>query len=208
VKSKIQNKKQLLRIENLEDLIQSGNYINFYGDIPRRPLFLRFILETVLERDPHQVNRAQLFHEWACQKIWRDIRNPKLFHGQRVPIVAEDEDAQTTIELAFLAMTKAATLMTKVEDGIIEMVPTCTLDDLIDSHPRLKQIREPTGIVLNSLLVPTRTPLGKSSCIGFAHRAFQEYFLAQAIHTQSVKFSRAIIPSTVQEWIEALAANS
>jgi hypothetical protein len=40
---------------------------------------------------------------------------------------------------------------------------------------------EPTGVVLNCLLVPVSVPTGEASRVGFAHRLFQEFFLGLAI---------------------------
>lgn len=197
------NPAQLARLDKLKALIASGQYADFYGDIPKRPLFLRFILETVLERDPHQVKRAQLFREWACQKILRDIANPKQFGGQRVSIADEEDDA-TTIELAFLAMSCAAKQMTQVENGAVDLLSHCTFDSLVNSHPRLARIKEPTGIVLNSLLMPMPIVLGEASRIGFAHRLFQEYFLARAITEKLIDFQGAPLPTSVQEWVDEI----
>lgn len=187
------------RLGTLERLISSGEYSKFYGDIPRRPLFLRFIIDTVLERDPHKVSRAGLFYEWACQKVLRDVGNPKQFGGRRVPIASEDE-AATTIELAFLAMTKAAALMTQVEHGALNLLPSCTLDDLIASHPRLGAIKDPTGLVLNSLLIPHQGALGEATRLSFAHRSFQEYFLARAIREGVIDVEGIALPASVTEW--------
>lgn len=188
------------RLDELEKLIAGGRYADFYGDIPKRPLFMRFIIETVLETDPHQVDRSQLVREWVRQKILRDVSNPKQFGGRRVPIDSETE-VLTTIELAFLAMTHAASLMTKIEEQSLVLLPSCRFDSLTAAHPRLGSIKEPTGIVLNSLLIPVSVPLGDASHIGFAHRLFQEYFLGKAIAEKIIIVNEANIPSSVQEWI-------
>ena len=204
IKSKVKNKQQLTRIAKLEELTKNGKYVDYYGDIPRRPLFLKFILETILQCDPHKVNKAQLFYEWACQKILRDIGNPKQFGGQRVPIASQDESAQSTVELAFIAMRNAAALMTQIDENLVEMVPSCTLAKLLESHSRLRQIADPTGIVLNSLLISIPTELGEEKRISFAHRTFQEYFLAQAIFKHYADFGQAKLPDSIQEWIKVL----
>lgn len=189
------------RLGELESLIRSGRYEDFYGDIPRRPLFLRFIIETVRERDPHRVDRAQLVREWACQKILRDVGNPQQVGGRRVPIASEEE-ASTTVELAFLAITHAAALMTEVRDGMLELLPSCRFDELTAAHPRLGSIEEPTGVVLNSLLVPVATPPGEASRVGFAHRLFQEYFLGLAVSEKIIDVAVVGFPESVREWIE------
>jgi hypothetical protein len=208
VEAQLKDASQLARVRKLKGLIESGKYVDFYGDIPKRPIFLRFILETVLQHEPHQVNKAQLFYEWACDKIRRDISNPKQFGGQRIPIASREEVASTTIELAFLAMTKAAALMTNIVDDEVQMTPSCTVNQLRASHASLKRIKEPVGLLLNSLLIPTRTSLGEEKRICFSHRAFQEYFLARAIYKGYVNFNNAKIPNQIVEWIDALQTDS
>lgn len=188
------------RLGELERLVASGRYTDFYGDIPRRPLFLRFIIETVRGRAPHRVDRAQLVHEWVVQKILRDIGNPQRFGGLRAPIAAE-ADAQTTVELAFLAMKHAAALMTRVAGGVLEVLPSCRFDALASAHPRLGAMSEPTGVVLNSLLVPVRVPAGEASRVGFAHRLFQEFFLGLAISDGVLGVEVLTVPEAVSEWV-------
>jgi hypothetical protein len=201
VRSEIRDEEEDRRLVELEGLIGSGGYAEFYGDIPKRPLFLRFIIETVRERDPHHVDRAQLVREWAVQKVLRDIGNPQQFGGLRAPIASE-ADAQTTVELAFLAMKHAAALMTKVTGGELEILPSCRFDALASAHPRLGAMSEPTGVVLNSLLVPLRTPPSEPSRVGFAHRLFQEFFLGVAISEGIIDAEGLTVPEAVKEWID------
>ncbi|HEV7377900.1 MAG TPA: hypothetical protein VGN95_24675 [Pyrinomonadaceae bacterium] len=199
VRQQTLTQEQSQRLDELKELISSGEYSKFYGDIPRRPLFLRFIIDTVLEENPHQVSRGELFYEWICLKILRDIGNPKQYGGSRMAIATEEEEA-TTIELAFLAMTKAAALMILIHDDTLELLPSCRLDDLLSSDQRLKAITDPTGLVLNSLLMPLKGALGEATRLGFAQRSFQEYFLARAIKEGLMDVEGVVIPTSVMEW--------
>lgn len=151
------------------------------------------------EREPHRVDRPQLVREWVTQKVLRDMGNPQQFGGQRVPIAAE-EDALTTVELAFLAMKHAAALMTRVKGSALELLPFCRFDDLVVAHPRLTAMAEPTGIVLNSLLVPVSTPPGAASRVGFSHRLFQEFFLGVAISEGVFNATGLVMSESVAEW--------
>lgn len=201
---------QIKRIDNLRDLVLSGKYVDFYGDIPRRPLFLRFILETVMEQDPHKVGRAKLFEEWAKQKIQRDIDNPTQFGGLRIPVITESkyESLETTLELSFLAMKQAAALMVEEKEGCLELNETCSLDELLASHLRLQKIDDPTGLVLNSLLVPLEGRVGKPRSVRFGHRTYQEYFLALFLRDKADYFERAKIPEAVELWAKAIEMES
>ena len=190
------------RLASLAEAVASGQYQKFYGDIPRRPLFLRFILETVEETGIHLVSRASLFTEWARLKIIRDITRPAKFGGQRLPI-ADDRSVDDTVQLAFGAMAWAARCMTTVTAGIVEILPTCRASEVL-AFPGLKDTGNAEGLILNSLLVPAaprRAPEPLEVC--FAHRAYQEFFLARYVLEEPEAFPGAALPHEIQGWLGA-----
>jgi hypothetical protein len=75
-RNKVATEDQRHRLDELVRIVESDSYNELYGDIPRRPLFLRFILETVSEHGVQHTGRAQLFYLWAKAKITRDILRP------------------------------------------------------------------------------------------------------------------------------------
>ena len=161
------------RIEAFIKDVENGDYLRFYGDIPRTPLFLRFILDVLDRRDPRDMNRRDLFRYWAEQKIARDFKLPRKKGGARIPIRKGVTTVDETIALSFEAMTAAADCMTEVRDGVVELLPDCTFE----------QIRAAMGadapdsaeaLALNSLLI---TMSGTEGRMRFAHRVFQEFFL-------------------------------
>jgi hypothetical protein len=64
----------------------------------------------------------------------------------------------------------------------------------------------PTSLMLNSLLIPTsdRSPDGTQR-MRFAHRIFQEFFLARAIADDPTLFADATLPASITEWIDEIA---
>ncbi|HYH44254.1 MAG TPA: hypothetical protein VEG34_01090, partial [Thermoanaerobaculia bacterium] len=67
------------QLAGLEDLVADGRFETLYGDIPRRPLFLRLIAESAAAEGlpDRRIGRARLFHDWARWKIRRDLRVPR-----------------------------------------------------------------------------------------------------------------------------------
>lgn len=171
---------QRARLDQLIITIENGSYAEFYGDIPSRPLFLRFILDTVAERDVHHTGRAQLYYEWVRMKIARDVVNPMKWGSRgRAPIVSNTESVDATIRLSFQAMMLAAFHMSEFRENVLELLPSCAIDDVLLSNEPLKSVTDPTGLFLNSLLTPVFPSLPyKPLRIRFAHRAYQEFFLA------------------------------
>ncbi len=197
-------------LADLFELVAEGRYESLYGDIPRRPLFLRFIVESVSQKGVHEVGRARLFEEWVSMKISRDLMNPIAHGGQgRVPIVVGSEGLDATIDLSWFAMELAAAYMTKIVAGGLELSASCNLEDVLASHPRLGSIHDAAGLVLNSLLIPVSSRgRDRQLSIRFAHRAFQEVFLARFIRKNPARFESVVIPGAVKTWIADLEAES
>jgi hypothetical protein len=172
--------------------VENGLFERFYGDIPRTPLFLRFVLDVLERRDTRNIARRELFRFWAEQKIGRDVDVPKKKGGQRLPIRTGIISTQGTIAVAMRAMTEAAIAMTEIRDHSVELLPDCTFgsirvamgDDAPDSAEAL---------ALNSLLITTSDAEPR---LRFAHRVFQEFFLAES----ASRFAGARLPPSVEEW--------
>ena len=84
--------KEKENLNGLKALLSQGEFDNYYGDIPKRPLYLRFIIDIVKEKGVSytKLGRATLFAQWARLKILRDINSPILMGGNgRVSILEE-----------------------------------------------------------------------------------------------------------------------
>src|SRR5258706_9148166 len=142
------------RIGHLIATLEDGAYATYYGDIPRRPLFLRMIVDTVASGDIHRLRRAELFLEWALLKVKRDIHEPQRWGTSGRGPIANETATRDTIELSFAALDMAARLMTERADDQLVLLPTCNLRALAELVPPLSTIADLTGLGLNSLLVP------------------------------------------------------
>lgn len=191
-------------LDELLDIIDTGEYEGIYGDIPKRPLFLRFILESVAEQGIVRKGKARLIYEWAELKVRRDVLNPRRFGAEgRMPILTGAEDTETAIRLAFKAMKLAAREMTTRGGGALELLPSCDIEKVLLLDERLKAVLNPTGLFLHSLLIPLRsTP--ETLEIGFAHRTYQEFFLALGIRDEPHAFSDLALPEAVADHLAAV----
>jgi hypothetical protein len=188
------------RLDELIRIIESNSYDELYGDIPRRPLFLRFILETVSEHGVQHTGRTQLFYDWARTKIIRDILQPMRWGNTgREAIISESESSDTTLRLSFRAMMKAAYKMTQIVGNSLELLSDCRIDDVISTDEQLKNISDPTGLFLNSLLMPIQNRLPHSQLrIRFTHRAYQEFFLSLFLRGNSSEFYGTELPEAIK----------
>jgi hypothetical protein len=96
-------------------------------------------------------------------------------------------------------MMKAAYKMTQLVGNSLELLSDCTIDEVISTDEQLKNITDPTGLFLNSLLVPLQnTSLHSRLRIRFAHRAYQEFFLSLFIRDNSSDFHGAELPEAIK----------
>ena len=197
---------QKANIDKFIEAISHGKYALLYGDVPRRPLFLRFMLETAVEGELHATNVTQLFQNWATRKIRRDIVAPMRLGGSGRPsILPESESQGQTLELAFRAMKIAAIKMTQIHDNDLELLPSCLISDVLDADRQLRTISDPVGLILNSLLVPelSRSNIAPSR-IRFAHRAYHEFFLAHHFAEHPEDTNGADIPDSISRLVSDL----
>lgn len=194
------------RIEDFIVSVQQGGYTQHFGDIPRRPLFLRCILETLVAQDLKGRSRAGLLREWAIVKIGRDFTNPIRAGGTRSLIARDCASSDESIELSFISMKAAACRMTEHVDGRIELASDCLFGDIVTASPRLSGL-DRTGLVHNSLLLPVSPvkTLSTELRVRFAHRAFQEYFLALSVSENPQCFDGASLPDSVTAWVKEIA---
>ena len=103
----------------------------------------------------------------------------------------------------------AAFRMTLQNDGTVELLPTCNLDDVLLSQEQFKGITDPAGLFLNSLLLPVGpAPAFEPLRIRFAHRAYQEFFLSLYIKRRPGSVGDASLPEAVTEHLRDLDTES
>lgn len=204
-RNSLKNQNEKNRISKLLSTIENNTYIEFYGDIPTRPLFLKFILDSVAKNDISKVDKITLFKNWVYLKILRDIDAPmKWGNISREPIISNNESPDTTVQLSFYAMKIASSKMVKIINNVLELEPYCTLDEYLLSNPRLSSIQDPTGLFLNSLLVPVpQKSVPDSIKIRFAHRAYQEFFLALYIMENPDFIKNVKIPDEINDYLKS-----
>jgi hypothetical protein len=194
------------RLTAFKTTVSTHQYVEYYGDIPRRPLFLGFILDDVVVNGIQPRGRARLIDEWARRKVARDIAAPTGPGREgRIGIAPDVSSVGATIDLAYRAMMKAALAMTERLGKVVDLLPTCTFESVTAGDPQLEASADAVGLALNSLLLPTepRRP-GQALNMRFAHRAFQEFFLAMAVALDPDALSDASLPTEVDSWVRAI----
>lgn len=198
-----QGGKERRNLALLAEKIRADSYADLYGDIPRKPLFLHLLIDFVAEHGVAETSLAKLFREWIDMKLRRDVIAP-LSHGGpgRSGITADTQAPDVVRTIAMQAMKTAAVLMTATAENRVELLPQCDFAALAQQVPALAHQADLAGLVLNSLLMPARKH-GAVVAVQFAHRAFQEYFLARTM-LEDGALRDAVVPEEVRTWLGRL----
>lgn len=174
------------RVVHFERAVESGEYIQYYGDIPKRPLFLRMLLSDIVERDLREINLAELYLRYLKQKFLIDRETSTGNPQVRRPLAME-EDYEYVCESLFKIMTLVAGRMFRnfTAFGYVALEATIEESAVRDIAAKVSGNNlDLPSVLLNSVLVP----FGKRGefhpgaiSVAFAHKSFQEFFLARYI---------------------------
>lgn len=184
------------KIKAFRDLVAENNYEKFYGDIPRRPLFLKMILSDVRKHAVQKQNISDLYFSYIREKIITDRLGWLNSVAPQRPLAIK-EDIDKTINLIFTGLCKIANKMIVAVDKNNLVHMATTIDEVkvaeIISELGISSISE---LLLNSVIVSTGIRLGGNLQLRFAHKSFQEYFVARVIflHIKSYLPYNELIP--------------
>lgn len=200
--------KQQDRIQQFRDVVTANRYDQYYGDIPRRPLFLRMVIDDVLAVGVRPRSRVELFDSWITNKLFRDWYSPTQMGGEgRAPIISRDAGVDDDIRTARRIMLVAARMMITQSDSDPELTGDVSVDELRTNVDPPDAEFDVTALSLNSLLVPIGDPSpGRPLRLMFAHRAFQEFFLAESFLRFPDPTSEAHLPDAVLKWLQEMRA--
>ncbi len=165
------------RIVELENLIVQSNYTKYYGDIPKRPLFLEMIIQDVLKNGIKQRNLVELYDEVLIKKLERDLL------GSHISIIIDrgmksNEDIFELNMIMENVLIEISGLTMKIQDNYV------TLENLIPEKKaviifRNNNFKENLNIYLHSVLIPSSERTPQDVTLKFAHFSFLEFFFAK-----------------------------
>ena len=160
------------RLSMFLTMLDDGSYLDIYGDLPRNPLFLQFILDDLAAGILQRSTQSGLLLRWVRRKLSRDI-------GSRDPFF-DNLDALEVVDHACDLMASVAFHMTERDKDAVLLCENIRSDVLLGlAKQHFIQNEIPlVDVLLHSLLVPRGACAGKIVDIAFAFRIMQEYFLA------------------------------
>lgn len=198
------------RLTRLEGILSrdEDRFYALFGDIPRRPLFLRMLTAYVAEEDipDEPLSRTRLMRTFVEMKLHRDSEAP-FDHGGRTgrSAIVEGWSFEKRIATSLSLMCGAAGAMTSQQGAIVGLTESCTLAQAANNANLSHVEFDDLAVVLNSLLEFDRAQQPSSfdrRRLVFSHRAFQEFFLARYILDHEEEYAGLEIPQEVVSWLD------
>lgn len=166
------------RLQEFARLVGSGESDPLYGDLPRNPLMLTFLIDDVMEQGLRKLVRAELLFDYVQRKIMRD---------RDCAPAREHPGADSAPDLLVARMMRAMMgiawqMASKDESGLAvpgEGLPVSSA--LAIAQHEFGEAVSAGGLALNSLLVIRRPGRYEEPRFSFVIQLFGEFFLALAM---------------------------
>ncbi|MDP3433894.1 MAG: hypothetical protein Q8T04_13130 [Bacteroidota bacterium] len=188
VKKREIEKEEAERVNEFRELVMRNSYDQFYGDIPRRPLFLKMLMVDIKNNQIKKRNLSEIYEQYLVEKFSIDRRS-QFSNKIRTPLKMEKtEDRDKVLGRIFYILEKAAALMFAITKEKECILISSVEEDKIEEIKFLKEKEfVVTEILMNSILVPLGKRNHEGFYLKFAHKSFQEYFFARAIYTTLIE---------------------
>lgn len=167
-------------IQIFRERIRSGEYDFYYGDIPRRPLFLEMLASDLSEDPDATVDLAALYRHYLERKMSRDVQTPFEFGSGGGRPLPHTDLAPFRAKLIALQEQLAAASLEHVE-GVGELVfrGEVTEDEVRAAASDVGLDPEQLPQLLqHSVLMPSGKTARAALLLRFAHRSLQEFLAA------------------------------
>ena len=191
------NNKNILQFKQI---VKDNNFEEFFGDIPKRPLFLKMILQDVVAGNITSKSLQQLYENYLIEKFIRDREGSFIDNKSgRLLKLENEKDRLGIINLIWKMMKSVAEKMIVIENNELKLksfILEEELNTIIESSSNNISSRE---ILLNTVLIPIAQRSVQGLKLIFAHRSFQEYYTAlylieeKSILKKNISISKEIL---------------
>lgn len=166
-------------IETFIDIVEHGNYERYFGDIPKRPLFLKMLSDDISRHGLTEINLTKLYEKYLINKFNID-RDTSVNEPKSGRLFREKGDIYTKIQILFRIMIQISGRMVQIRDGIAVLEESIAEQDIYSAiRENSQNIEEIIEIMMMSVLIPFDKRKITGFRAKFAHRSFQEYFTAR-----------------------------
>jgi hypothetical protein len=184
-------------LQTLVEMLRDDSYSSLYGDLPRNPLMLQFIIEDVADHGVRLSDRSSLIESWIKKKIRRD--QSRVMRAS----VGEGLDVEDFTERVLKVMERVAGRM--IDPGTHELLEVIDSQEVLDCSAPQFANADLLGLVLNSLLLPVGPRRGENLPLTFAFRVVQEYLLARYLVRS--REDESVYPKSIRDFIVQIQAD-
>ena len=171
------------RLKEFASLLRAGKYEEIYGDIPKRPLFLNMLVEDAISGRIGKTTLSYLHEEYVLRKMRYDQESP---FGDTSRLLPSNKLDLHDLQRRLLGMLERLALKTAVAGEIgdtrqlLEKFPESWVKEAAQMEELPKE--QVISFLMNTILVTASTrSISKELDVRFAHRSFQEYFVARRL---------------------------
>lgn len=178
---------EMSHLKELQLLINDNQYGKYYGDIPKRPLFLQMIIRDVLSDKIKHLNIGELYFSYFKEKFFRDIQGQfESFTPQRevpenygvdylfhVMMEIHESVAGYCIKNEIHNINEAALIENTIHEKDIRMI--------LDKYDLTKNLSK---FITLSVLTPISKRGNMNMRLKFVHKSFLEFFIARRVSSE------------------------
>lgn len=209
IENKLLKPKEIENLKQLQKIVLVNTYGDYYGDIPKRPLFLEMIIEDVIKNSITRKGLSELYKNYIQKKIIRD-RFGSFESTSPDRILPGDWDIYQLTDIIFKIQEYCASKMYSIVNKKIILsnnINSLDIQEVIKKY----EFSSILDVLLHSVLVTTEARKGENLQLKFAHFSFLEYFFAlhvtNCIENEPIWFSYIYEESTKNFIIEILEFN-
>ena len=179
-----------------QDLVKKNNYDKFFGDIPKRPLFLNMIIRKLNNKEEiKESNIHELYESFFIDKFIRDKEGSLKELISKRELSLEGDLLKQCYDIIEATEKIAEKSIHRPNEGnILELKEVLTEKEIsqVLNDFGFKEVLE---ILLHSVLVSTSGRINNNLKLRFAHKSYQEYFVARYLRSSLLSKNFEILNS-------------
>ena len=179
IKDKSFSSSEVDKLKSLLKLVSTNKYIEFYGDIPKRPLFLEMIIQDILENGVQKRNLVELYNKVLIRKLVRDITGSHQDISTNRGLSDNNDlfEINSTIEDMMIQVSEYTMKIDENEVNLENLISEKKIKNIFREY----NFKESLNIYLHSVLIPSDERNYADVNLKFAHFSFLEFFFSKFI---------------------------
>ena len=174
---------EVVSVQKFIKTVKEGDYKKYYGDIPKRPLFLNMLTKDVIRGQLQKRNLSEIYEDYLINKFEIDLTRAFKENTEIKSIaLLGQEDTFKILQKIISILVEVSALMVINNEAYDAILLAEIHESKIEERVQLIQLKEIsiTDILLNSVLIPTaKRSSTENFLVKFAHKSYQEYFTAR-----------------------------